>query len=170
MRDPFSGSHASRTDDGRRDVDEQRAARSGMGELLQCVWTHMEPDGSHVDHTGKKGSKTKYLIFFCAVWVMYKYLYSPLQESKVVKKLSHAQNNWHNTQPAATLWHKNLDQQNLLSDCRLSDIFQRNNGDLLHVRGTAAKGQILRCKAPPALMTRVLFYYSYIISSGKVTW
>lgn len=53
----FSRSHASLTDDGRRDVDEQTAARSGMGELLQCVWTHMEPDVSHVDHTGKKRSK-----------------------------------------------------------------------------------------------------------------
>lgn len=85
MRETFSGSHASWTDDGRRDVDEQTAARSGMGEVLQCVCEHIWSLTCHMwIIQGKKRSKIEYLIFFCAVWVMYKYLYSPLQESKVV--------------------------------------------------------------------------------------
>lgn len=37
MSGTFSWSHASQSEDGRRDVDKQRPARSEMGERLQRV-------------------------------------------------------------------------------------------------------------------------------------
>lgn len=54
MRGTFSWSHASQSEDGKRDVDEQRPARSEMGERLQRVWAHMGPDVSNVGKTGKR--------------------------------------------------------------------------------------------------------------------
>lgn len=101
---------------------------------------------------------------------MYKYLYSPLQESKVVKELSHAQttdithNCWRGKHSGIKIWTSG--SSSLIVTCH--KYFRESTLIiLLHACWTATKGQILRGKAPPAWVARVLFYYSYIIRSGK---